>query len=300
MTAHLPGPLLAMFKPGQPLKYVEPCAEEPHAVTYVSKMGGVAQYVSLFEDPKDTPAPTFPENKKQRHARKAVEKSERVKNELDAKKAAWDPNTDPNIPEGANAFKTLFVGRLHYSVDEEQLRKEFDVYGKITHVTVIANRKTGKPRGMAFIEFENERDMHAAFKHADGKKVEGKRIVVDVERGRTVKDWLPRRLGGGLGATRRGPPDVCIKTSGRVQPDRDSRDADRDRGRSRGDSRDRERRDRSRDRERRDRSRDRDRRGGDRDRRDGDRDRRDRDRERDRRDSERGRDRERGRGDRHR
>ena len=35
----------------------------------------------------------------------------------------------------------------------------------------------------------------AAFRHADGKKIEGRRIVVDVERARTVKDFFPRRLG---------------------------------------------------------------------------------------------------------
>ena len=35
----------------------------------------------------------------------------------------------------------------------------------------------------------------AAYKHADGKKIDGKRVVVDVERGRTVKSWNPRRLG---------------------------------------------------------------------------------------------------------
>ena len=34
-----------------------------------------------------------------------------------------------------------------------------------------------------------------AYKHADGKKIDGRRIVVDVERGRTVKSWRPRRLG---------------------------------------------------------------------------------------------------------
>lgn len=36
----------------------------------------------------------------------------------------------------------------------------------------------------------------AAYKHADGKKIDGRRVLVDVERARTVKGWLPRRLGG--------------------------------------------------------------------------------------------------------
>ena len=35
----------------------------------------------------------------------------------------------------------------------------------------------------------------AAYKYGDGKKIDGKRVVVDVERGRTVKSWRPRRLG---------------------------------------------------------------------------------------------------------
>lgn len=34
-----------------------------------------------------------------------------------------------------------------------------------------------------------------AYKYGDGKKIDGRRVVVDVERGRTVKSWKPRRLG---------------------------------------------------------------------------------------------------------
>jgi hypothetical protein len=33
-------------------------------------------------------------------------------------------------------------------------------------------------------------------------KVDSRRVVVDVERGRTVPNWRPRRLGGGLGLGR--------------------------------------------------------------------------------------------------
>merc|ERR1712107_373492 len=106
-----------------------------------------------------------------------------------------------------------------------------------------------------------------------------------------VKGWLPRRLGGGLGGTRKGGADVNIKHSGRDDArrvvDRDrSRDRERDRRRDRSRSRDRERRKRSRSRSRdrrRDRSRDR-RRSRSRDRKRSKRSRsRDRDRRRERR-----------------
>ena len=48
--------------------------------------------------------------------------------------------------------------------------------------------------------------MKTAYKHADGLRLDGKRIVVDMERGRTVSTFKPRRLGGGLGDTRKTKP----------------------------------------------------------------------------------------------
>src|SRR5437667_1350263 len=39
----------------------------------------------------------------------------------------------------------------------------------------------------------------AALDGCDGIRIKDRRIKVDVERGRTVKGWKPRRMGGGLG-----------------------------------------------------------------------------------------------------
>lgn len=57
--------------------------------------------------------------------------------------------------------------------------------------------------------------MKSAWKDADAKKINGRRVVVDVERGRTVEGWRPRRLGGGLGRTRVGGSDKNQRYSGR-------------------------------------------------------------------------------------
>merc|ERR1719220_2772973 len=89
--------------------------------------------------------------------------------------------------------------------------------------------------------------MHSAYKHADGKKIDGRRVLVDVERGRTVKGWLPRRLGGGLGGTRRGADHENTRHSGRD----DTRSRRDDGGRPRSRDRKRSKRSRSRSRERR-------------------------------------------------
>lgn len=42
-----------------------------------------------------------------------------------------------------------------------------------------------------------------ALAKGNGRRVDGSRVIVDYERGRTKSDWRPRRLGGGKGDTRR-------------------------------------------------------------------------------------------------
>merc|ERR1712142_1055199 len=138
---------------------------------------------------------------------------------------------------------------------ESKLRREFEQYGPVKRIRMVNDANNGKPRGYAFIEYEHERDMHTAYKHADGKKIDGRRVLVDVERARTVKGWLPRRLGGGLGGTRRGGPDVNVKHSGRDDDRKKGRDDERPERGERGG----EREDRARPRRDRSRSRDRDR-----------------------------------------
>src|SRR3954466_5415086 len=39
----------------------------------------------------------------------------------------------------------------------------------------------------------------AAYKETDGIRIKDRRVLVDVERGRTTRGWKPRRFGGGLG-----------------------------------------------------------------------------------------------------
>jgi len=55
-------------------------------------------------------------------------------------------------------YKTLFVGRLPYAITEEDLIREFKVYGTIERIRLVTN-KDGKSRGYAFVVYERERDM---------------------------------------------------------------------------------------------------------------------------------------------
>jgi len=232
----------------------------PHEKKNCHLYHGIAQFVvGNFEDPAETPPPTRVETKEERLERKKREKEEQVAYKQEQEVALWDPNSNPEST--SDPFKTLFVSRINFYTSESKLRREFEQYGPIKSIKVINDKDSEKPRGYCFIEFEQEKDMHSAYKHADGKKIDGRRVLVDVERARTVKGWLPRRLGGGLGGTRRGGPDVNVRHSGREE----HRDRERgggggagagsDRGGDRGGERRRRSRTRSRDRKRSDRKR---------------------------------------------
>ncbi|KAM9784294.1 U1 small nuclear ribonucleoprotein 70 kDa [Syngnathus typhle] len=246
MTQFLPPNLLALFAPRDPIPFLPQLEKLPHEKHHNQPYCGIAPFIRHFEDPRDAPPPTRAETREERLERKRREKIERRQTVVETELKLWDPHNDPNAQ--GDAFKTLFVARVNYDTTESKLRREFEVYGPIKRIYIVYNKKTGKPRGYAFIEYEHERDMHSAYKHADGKKIDGRRVLVDVERGRTVKGWHPRRLGGGLGGTRRGGADVNIKHSGR---DDASRYDDRPLGAERGDRPDRRERSRDKERERR-------------------------------------------------
>jgi len=259
MTQFLPPNLLALFAPREPIPYLPPPDKLPHEKKNVHNYGGIAQFIAgNFESPEETPPPTRVETREERLARKKRDKEEQVAYKLEQEIALWDPTA--NEEATTDPFKTLFVSRINYDTSESKIRREFESYGPVKTIRMIHDQNTGKPKGYCFIEFEHEKDMHCAYKHADGKKLDGRRVLVDVERARTVRGWLPRRLGGGLGGSRRGGPDMNVRHSGREDGGGRGRDReDRGDGRRRSRSRDRGDRERRR-RDRRSRSRSRDRR----------------------------------------
>ncbi|KAJ4714430.1 U1 small nuclear ribonucleoprotein 70 kDa [Melia azedarach] len=286
--------LLKLFEPRPPLEYKPPPEKRKCPL-----LTGMAQFVSHFAEPGEPEyAPPVQEAETPAQRRARIHK---LRLEKGAEKAAeelqkYDPHNDPNV--SGDPYKTLFVARLSYETTESKIKREFESYGPIKRVRLVTDKETNKPRGYAFIEYMHTRDMKAAYKQADGRKLDGRRVLVDVERGRTVPNWRPRRLGGGLGTTRVGGEEVNQRHSGREQEHsrgqsrseepriREDRHSDRDREKSRERGRDREReREKSRERSH-DRPRDHrdDRHHRDRDRtRDRERDRgRDRERERDR------------------
>ncbi|MBW2396692.1 MAG: RNA-binding protein [Deltaproteobacteria bacterium] len=75
--------------------------------------------------------------------------------------------------------KKIYVGNLPFSSTEEDLRDVFGRHGGVASVAVITDRETGRPRGFAFVEMEDESAAADAIRALDGSDLGGRNIKVN-------------------------------------------------------------------------------------------------------------------------
>ena len=56
----------------------------------------------------------------------------------------------------------IYVGNLSRDVTEDELRQEFEVFGKVDSVTIMKDRYSGQPRGFGFVEMPTKAESQAA------------------------------------------------------------------------------------------------------------------------------------------
>ncbi|KAG8597541.1 hypothetical protein GDO81_002318 [Engystomops pustulosus] len=94
---------------------------------------------------------------------------------------------------------TLFVARLSQQTTEEKLKEVFSRYGDIQRIRLVRDFITGFSKGYAFIEYKQENAIKKAYRDANKLVIDQREVFVDYELERTLKGWIPRRLGGGFG-----------------------------------------------------------------------------------------------------
>jgi U1 small nuclear ribonucleoprotein len=194
----MPPHIRATFVPNPPLKVILPVRKKRK-----NQWTGVTDYLIQFEKVPTTvrvaqPTPDSLKVEKSKGRQEEHEKLLQPKIE-EYRKEQRDCGGEYH---GMNCYNTLFVGRMAYEVTERKLLREMETFGPVKDIKLVMDKKEGRSKGVAFVEYENEEDMKRAYRAADGMNIEGRHVLVDVERGHTVPTWLPRRLGGGLGGTR--------------------------------------------------------------------------------------------------
>ena len=94
--------------------------------------------------------------------------------------------------------KRLYVGNLSWSVDSPKLEQLFQEFGAVKSAEVMMDRVTGRSRGFAFVEMEDDAGTNAAMDNLNGKDIEGRALIVNEARERTE-----RSSGGGRGGSGR-------------------------------------------------------------------------------------------------
>ena len=87
-------------------------------------------------------------------------------------------------------MKKLYVGNLPYTSNEDELRALFAEHGTVHTVNVIMDRETGRARGFAFVEMDDE-DATKAMEALDGTDVGGRALKVNEAKQR--EERRPRR-----------------------------------------------------------------------------------------------------------
>jgi RNA recognition motif-containing protein len=86
----------------------------------------------------------------------------------------------------------LYVGRLPYQTDDNQLADLFAQYGEVISANVITDRETGRSRGFGFVEMSNDEEARTAMSNLNDSVLEGRNIVVN-----EANERAPRSGGGG-------------------------------------------------------------------------------------------------------
>lgn len=93
---------------------------------------------------------------------------------------------------------TLYVGNLSYQATEDDLSAVFAEYGAVKRVVLPTDRETGRMRGFAFVEMNEDAHEDAAISALDGAEWMGRQLRVNKARPREDD-----RGGGGGGGKRR-------------------------------------------------------------------------------------------------
>ncbi|XP_052204706.1 serine/arginine-rich splicing factor SC35-like [Diospyros lotus] len=152
---------------------------------------------------------------------------------------------------------SLLVLNISFRTTADDLYPYFDKYGKVVDIFIPKDRRTGDPRGFAFVRYKYQDEAHMAVERLDGRVIDGREIMVQfakygpnaerIHKGRVI-ERMPHTRGRSRSRSprRRSRDDYYRETDYNRRRSRSRSGDGYDRGRHRGRERDYRRRSRSR------------------------------------------------------
>ena len=73
----------------------------------------------------------------------------------------------------------IYVGSLHFKMNEAELKELFEEYGEVGSAKIIFDKYSGKSKGFGFVEMPNEAEAKKAIEELNGSEVGGRNIIVN-------------------------------------------------------------------------------------------------------------------------
>jgi RNA recognition motif-containing protein len=73
----------------------------------------------------------------------------------------------------------IYVGSLHFKMNEAELRELFEEYGEVSSAKIIFDKYSGKSKGFGFVEMPNDAEAKKAIEELNGAEVQGRNIIVN-------------------------------------------------------------------------------------------------------------------------
>lgn len=93
----------------------------------------------------------------------------------------------------------IYVGNLSFNTEEPALEQLFSEFGTVESARLVRDHATGRSRGFAFVEMNDDEQGRAACQALDQREFEGRRL--------TVNEARPQERRGGFGGGGRGRGD---------------------------------------------------------------------------------------------
>lgn len=76
----------------------------------------------------------------------------------------------------------IYVGNLSYGISDQDLEEIFQEFGEVISAKVIKDRETGRSKGFAFVEMENDVEAQNAIEKLDGSEIDSRTVKVNKAR----------------------------------------------------------------------------------------------------------------------
>jgi RNA recognition motif-containing protein len=87
----------------------------------------------------------------------------------------------------------IYVGNLHYKVEEDMLKEIFEEYGEVSKVKIVTDNVTRKSKGFGFVTMTDDAKAKQAVEELNEGELMGRKIIVNQARPKTDKPEGERR-----------------------------------------------------------------------------------------------------------